>query len=134
MGVNFRAVKDMFAWIGPVLAALQGNQVCDANPSCADTRIQFQKLVDARNDGQLDDINTLAQQLQGVEDRQTLNTAVNRLNAAMASVARAAKAMGLDRPGGPQAGWLNCSRVPTAWRAAAGRWPAAWRNSSSRSR
>ncbi|BBZ35828.1 MMPL/RND family transporter [Mycolicibacterium confluentis] len=104
MGVNFRAVKDMFAWIGPVLAALQGNQVCDANPSCADTRIQFQKLVDARNDGQLDDINTLAQQLQGVEDRQTLNTAVNRLNAAMASVARAAKAMGLDRPGGPQAG------------------------------
>ena len=41
MGVNFAAVKDMFAWIGPVLAALQGNAICDANPSCSDTRVQF---------------------------------------------------------------------------------------------
>jgi RND superfamily putative drug exporter len=48
MGINFRAVRDMFAWIGPVLAALQGNRVCDANPSCVDTRLQFEKLVTAR--------------------------------------------------------------------------------------
>ena len=38
MGWNFSAVKDMFGWIGPVLAALQGNPVCDANPSCSATR------------------------------------------------------------------------------------------------
>ncbi len=44
MGVNFSTVKDMFAWVGPVLAALNGNAICDANPSCSDTRIQFQKL------------------------------------------------------------------------------------------
>src|SRR5690606_26555638 len=44
MGFNFAAVKDMFAWIGPVLSALQGNAVCDANPSCRDTRMQFQRL------------------------------------------------------------------------------------------
>ena len=30
MGMNFTAAKDMFAWIGPVLTALQGNPVCDA--------------------------------------------------------------------------------------------------------
>ena len=41
MGVNFAAVKDMFAWIGPVLTALQGNAVCDADPSCSATRGQF---------------------------------------------------------------------------------------------
>ena len=52
MGVNFTAVKDMFAWIGPVLTALQGNPVCDADPSCSDTRNQFEQLVAARNDGQ----------------------------------------------------------------------------------
>ena len=46
MGVNFSAVRDMFAWVGPVLAALNGNAICDANPSCSDTRIQFQKLID----------------------------------------------------------------------------------------
>ncbi|WP_193044880.1 MMPL/RND family transporter [Mycolicibacterium baixiangningiae] len=104
MGVNFRAVKDLFAWIGPVLTALQGNAVCDTNPSCRDTRLQFERLVAARQDGSLDEINGLAQELQGVEDRQTLNTAVKKLNAAMANVAKAVNAMGLDRPGGPQAG------------------------------
>lgn len=104
MGVNFRAVKDMFAWIGPVLAALNGNAICDANPSCVDTRQQFQKLVAAREDGSLDEINGLAQELQGVEDRQTLNEAVNKLNAAMANVTKAANVMGLDQPGGPEAG------------------------------
>ena len=44
MGVNFAAVEDLFAWIGPVLTALQGNAVCDANPSCSDTRAQFRAV------------------------------------------------------------------------------------------
>src|SRR4051812_19760446 len=39
MGLNFSAVRDMSAWVGPVLAALNGNAICDANPSCSDTRI-----------------------------------------------------------------------------------------------
>ncbi|MGV0743985.1 MMPL/RND family transporter [Mycolicibacterium sp. XJ870] len=104
MGVNFSAVKNYFAWIGPVLTALQGNAVCDANPSCADTRLQFQKLVDPRNEGNLNEINDLAHQLQGVEDRQTLNATVTRLNKALASVTKAANAMGMNKPGGAQAG------------------------------
>ncbi|BBY80873.1 RND family transporter [Mycolicibacterium pulveris] len=104
MGFNFAAVRDMFAWIGPVLAALQNNAVCDANPSCRDTRMQFERLVAAREAGGLEEINHLAQQLQGVDDRQTLNEAVTKLNAAMDGVAKAVKAMGLDRPGGPEKG------------------------------
>lgn len=104
MGVNFRTVRDMFAWIGPVLAALQGNAICDSNPSCRDTRMQFERLVKARQEGSLDEINGLAQELQGVDDRQTLNTAVKKLNTAMAGVAKAVNAMGLDKPGGPQKG------------------------------
>ena len=110
MGVNFAAVKNMFAWIGPVLAALQGNQVCDANPSCVDTRAQFQKLVDADNDGSLDQINQLTQQLQSVDDRQSLNATVNKLNAALSSVNKAVQTMGLDKPGGPQAGLAELRR------------------------
>ncbi|WP_326548446.1 RND family transporter [Mycolicibacterium sp. ND9-15] len=110
MGVNFRAVKDMFAWIGPVLTALQGNAVCDANPSCVDTRLQFQRLVTAREGGSLDEINGLAQELQGVEDRQTLNEAVAKLNTAMANVAKVVDTMGLDQPGGPQRGLTELQR------------------------
>lgn len=110
MGVNFAAVRDVFAWIGPVLAALQGNQICDANPSCSATRIQFQRLVDANNDGSLDQINELTHQLQGVDDRQTLNATVKKLNAALASVTKAVNAMGLNKPGGPQAGLRDLQR------------------------
>jgi RND superfamily putative drug exporter len=104
MGVNFAATKNVFAWIGPVLAALQGNQICDANPSCRDTRMQFQRLVDADNDGSLDQINQLAGELQSVDDKESLNATVKKLNAALTSANKAVKAMGLDRPGGPQAG------------------------------
>jgi RND superfamily putative drug exporter len=104
MGVNFTAVRDMFAWIGPVLTALQGNPVCDADSSCSTTRGQFERLVAARNSGGLDQINDLAHQLQGLGDKQTLNATVNKLNGALAGVANAFHAMGLDKPGGPQAG------------------------------
>ena len=47
MGMNFAAVKDMFVWVGPVLMALNGNAVCDANPSCSATRAQFQRSPSA---------------------------------------------------------------------------------------
>jgi RND superfamily putative drug exporter len=104
MGVNFSTVRDMFAWVGPVLAALNGNAVCDANPSCSDTRIQFQKLIAARDDGRLDQINGLAGQLQGLGDKQTLNATVKQLNDALSQFSSAVRTMGLDRPGGLQAG------------------------------
>jgi RND superfamily putative drug exporter len=104
MGYNLSAVKNIFAWIDPVLQALNGNAVCDANPSCSETRAQFQKLTDARGDGNLDQINDLAHQLQGVDDKQTLTATVTKLNAALAGVSKAVKTMGLDKPGGPQAG------------------------------
>nr|MCH9669510.1 MMPL family transporter [Actinomycetes bacterium] len=104
VGINFRAMKDLFAWIGPVLTALQGNHVCDANPSCVDTRLQFEKLVAARNDGRVDEVNELAGQLQGVGDRQTLTAMVNQLNGALATLTKAMADMGLDTPGGARAG------------------------------
>ena len=104
IGVNFSSVREMFAWIGPVLAALNGNAICDANPSCADTRIQFQKLMDARDDGRLDQINSLASQLKGVGDNKSLNATVNQLNATLSQFSSAVRSMGLDRPGGLQAG------------------------------
>ncbi|WP_166907905.1 RND family transporter [Mycobacterium sp. DL440] len=103
MGVNFAAVKNMFAWIGPVLMALNGNAVCDANPSCSDSRIQMQRLMDENQDGSLDHINDLAHQLQGGSG-QTLNATVKKLNAALAGVTKAANAMGMNKAGGPQSG------------------------------
>ncbi|CAN5152057.1 RND family transporter [soil metagenome] len=104
MGVNFTAAKNLFAWIGPLLPALQGNPVCDADPSCSATRYQFEQLVAPHNRENLDQINDLAHQFQGFEDRQTLNATVNKLNGALNNVADAVNAMGLNKAGGPQAG------------------------------
>ena len=98
MGVNFSAVRDMFAWVGPVLAALNGNAVCDANPSCSATRIQFQKLVDARNEARLDQVTRFAAQLQQFGDQKSLNATVKQLNDTLSTFSSAVRSMGLDGP------------------------------------
>jgi RND superfamily putative drug exporter len=104
IGLNFAAITDIFAWVAPVLAALEGNPVCDADASCSATRGQFQRLVNARGDGSLDQINDLARQLQTFQDRETLNVSVDHLRGALANFVKALHSMGLDQPGGLQAG------------------------------
>ena len=103
MGWNFSAAKDMFGWIFPVLTALQGNPVCDLDSSCSATRGEFERLVGARDQGDLDQINDLARQLQTFPDRQTLNASIDRLRGAFANVSRVLHSMGMDQPGGLQA-------------------------------
>jgi len=103
MGVNLSITKDIFGWIGPVLNALQGNPVCDADESCSATRGQFQRLVGAGNQGNIDEINDLIRQMQTFPDKQTLNASIDRLRGALANVTRVMRAMGMDQPGGLQA-------------------------------
>ncbi|MDH6243367.1 RND family transporter [Mycobacterium sp. OTB74] len=103
LGLNYTAAKDMFAWVGPVLAALQGNVTCDLDPSCAETRGHFQRLEDARQDGTIDEINQLAGQLQSMQDKQSLNASLNQLNAALANLTKVMHSMGMDTPEGAQA-------------------------------
>lgn len=102
MGVSVTAARDMFAWVGPVLLALEGNVVCDLNPSCSETRGHFQSLVDARNDGTIDEINTLAGQLESLQDKQSLNATLTQLNDAFTKLSQVMHTMGLDTPGGAQ--------------------------------
>jgi putative drug exporter of the RND superfamily len=103
MGWNFSAAKDMFAWIGPVLAALQGNPVCDADPSCSATRGRFEQLVGSRDQGDIDAINDLIRQLQTPLDKQTLNAAIDRLRGALTNFAKVMHSLGIDQPGGLEA-------------------------------
>jgi RND superfamily putative drug exporter len=103
MGWNFSAAKDMFGWIFPVLTALQGNPVCDLDSSCSATRGEFERLVGARDQGDLDQINDLARQLQTYPDRQTMNASMDRLRGAFANVSRVLHSMGMDQPDGLQA-------------------------------
>ncbi|MDA2991450.1 MAG: RND family transporter [Actinomycetota bacterium] len=65
MGVNTGdAVAAYDKSIAPVLDALTGNPVCDADPDCVATRTRLQSLADARNDGTLDQIADLCDLLE----------------------------------------------------------------------
>ncbi|MGY4710704.1 MMPL/RND family transporter [Mycolicibacterium sp. CBM1] len=103
MGISFTAARDTLAWVGPVLMALQGNAVCDLDPSCSETRVHFQRLEAARADGSLDQINDLAGQLQSLQDKQSLSAALNQLGNAFTQLTKVMHTMGLDSPSGAQA-------------------------------
>lgn len=103
MGWNFSAAKNVFAWIGPVLAALQGNPVCDADPSCSTTRGTFEQLVGSRDQADLDAINDLAHQLQDYQDKKALKASTDRVRAALGKLTKVMHSMGMDKPGGLQA-------------------------------
>lgn len=103
MGWNFSAAKNLFAWIGPVLAALQGNPVCDADQSCSATRGAFEQLVGSRDQADLDAINDLAHQLQDYPDKRALKASTDRVRAALGKLTNVMRSMGMDKPGGLQA-------------------------------
>lgn len=102
MGWNFSAAKNVFAWIGPVLAALQGNPRCDVDPSCSDTRGAFEQLVGPQNQADLDAINELAHRLQEAPDKRALKASTDRVRASLAKLNKVLHSMGLDKPGGMQ--------------------------------
>lgn len=102
MGWNFSAAKNMFAWIGPVLGALQGNPQCDVDPSCSATRGTFEQLVGSRDQADLDAINDLAHQLQEYPDKHALKASADRLRAALARLTHVLHSLGMDKPGGLQ--------------------------------
>lgn len=103
MGWNFTAGKNMFAWIGPVLAALQNNPVCDADSSCSATRGTFEQLAGGRDQGDLDAISDLARQLQEYPDKRALKASTDRLRTAVTRLTSVLRSIGMDQPGGLQA-------------------------------
>lgn len=107
MGWNFSAGKNMFAWIGPVLAALQGNPVCDLDESCSATRGTFERLVGGRDQEDLDAISDLWGQLQSFPDKKSLNASVDRVRGALTNLSKVMHSMGMDQPGGLQANLNN---------------------------
>lgn len=102
MGITYQAGRDLLGWVGPVLAALHGNVVCDLNPSCAETRGHFQSLVDARNQGSIDKINGLAKQLKDLQKNQSITATLNQLRDSYAQLTAVMRSMGLDTPAGAQ--------------------------------
>jgi RND superfamily putative drug exporter len=100
IGVNLANAGDTFDWAVPVATALDNSPSCDADPSCSSARAPLHRLIVARNDGTLDRIVGLAEQLQSVRDTQTLGSTADGLRAALGTVTNTLRSLGLDDPRG----------------------------------
>ena len=100
LGITYSTARDLLGWVGPVLMALNGNVVCDRSPSCAETRGNFQGLMDERNRGTIDRINDLARQLKDLQNGQSISATLTQLRDSYASLTSVMASMGLDNPDG----------------------------------
>jgi RND superfamily putative drug exporter len=87
-------------WAGPVLGALDGSPMCDAEPGCVRARTQLRRMVTARDDGTLGKLSELARQLRSTHALQTLAATVSGLHRALSTVVGALGALGMGDPGG----------------------------------
>lgn len=102
IGLNFTDMGGVYDWAGPVVTALDGNPVCDRDPSCVQTRDQLHQLLDARDDGTFDKLADLGRQLQSTQAGATLGSTADSLRSALESATKALKSAGLDSPSGVQ--------------------------------
>lgn len=103
IGLNFADAGTVYDWAGPVVSALDGNPVCDSNPSCVQTRDQLHQVLDARADGTFDKLAELGRQLQSTQESQTLGSTANNLKSALDAATKALKSAGIGNPTGVQA-------------------------------
>src|ERR1700742_600743 len=102
MGWNYTGAKNLFAWILPVVKALEGNPTCDLDESCSNTRGAFEQLLGGRDQEDLDAINDLSHQMQESPDKKQLKASSDKMRAAIAKLTGVLKSLGMDQPGGLQ--------------------------------
>lgn len=95
IGQNLANVAGTFDAAGPVVRALDGNPVCDADPACVAARDNLRGLLNARDDGTFDKILELGQQLQSTQPTASLEATANALRNTLQSVENALQAAGL---------------------------------------
>jgi putative drug exporter of the RND superfamily len=100
MQASWGDLANNFAWLDPVLVALDGSPYCDTNPVCAAARGQFHQLQTARNDGTLDKVATLAGQLQSTGPTSNLSQTMAGLTKSMNSISASMRSMGMGGFGG----------------------------------
>jgi putative drug exporter of the RND superfamily len=89
-----------FDWVDPVVAALDGSEVCTNNPLCVTARDQFRAMAQARRDGTFDQLSGIARQLQSTGPLSKLSQTVRQLTSSLNSATRSLGPLGLGGGGG----------------------------------
>jgi RND superfamily putative drug exporter len=97
MQAIFGDMTKNFAWIDPVVIALDGSPYCNDTPLCVSARDQFHRVQAARDDGSLQ---KLVDQLQSSGPASTLTQTVTKLSQSMKSLTGSMASLGLGGAGG----------------------------------
>ncbi|WP_264060832.1 MMPL/RND family transporter [Mycolicibacterium psychrotolerans] len=97
MQAIFGDMTKIFAWIDPVVIALDGSPYCNDTPLCVTARDQFHRVQAARDDGSLQ---KLVDQLQSSGPASTLTQTVTKLSQSMKSLTGSMGSLGLGGAGG----------------------------------
>lgn len=97
MQAIFGDMTKNFAWIDPVVIALDGSPYCNDTPLCVTARDQFHRVQAARDDGSLQ---KLVDQLQSTGPASTLTQTVTKLSQSMKSLTGSMGSLGLGGAGG----------------------------------
>ncbi|WP_434006574.1 RND family transporter [Mycolicibacterium goodii] len=96
MGVNLARITDVYNWAAPVVRALNVSPECNIDPACAAARADLQRIVDAKDNGNLDKFAELGRQLESTEGDETLDEAVKGLQESINEATAAARELGLE--------------------------------------
>lgn len=64
MGVNLARITDVYDWSAPMVRALNVSPECNLDPACAASRSDLQRIVEAKDNGNLDKFAELGRQLE----------------------------------------------------------------------
>jgi putative drug exporter of the RND superfamily len=102
VGGGLTDIIDFARGAAPVMNALDASPICNADPACITSRNQLSRLVTASNDGSLDKMSALAQQLRSTDDRQTLQSTADGLRRALNTADTAMRSVSAADPGSVQ--------------------------------
>lgn len=98
IAANLADVLDLTNTVSSVLNALDASPICDADPSCSQSRDQLHQLVEARDNGTFDRIGELGRLLQSTQSNQTLEATAKSLRGALDAATNALRSAGINTP------------------------------------
>jgi RND superfamily putative drug exporter len=100
LGVNIADVNDIAGFARPILNALDATPICSADPNCVKSRDQLQRIADARDSGELDNLADLSKQLESTQGTQSLEATTDQLKALLTKVNSSVQSLGGGGLGG----------------------------------
>lgn len=100
LGVNVADVNNLAGLARPILNALDATPICAADPNCFKARNQLQRIADARDSGEIDNLTELSKQLESTGGADSIEATVDKLRGALKTITGATRLLDGGNPEG----------------------------------